>query len=176
MWNDHIILWKPQFHTWNMLQVINSHNCMWIYIEACVFLDILHMKYHISQTWPLGAQFVFYFLSMPVAFWTSFFLHITRRVQVSHLCSKLNILRGFWGSVVWPDVVLQNSSSVGLWGGLCWASWTSCLHAATKTPSPESVTPHFAHPCETILSQYHRSLIVGDKLYNARNYRLACKC
>lgn len=45
-----------------------------------------------------------------------------------------------------------------------------------KPIPPKSRTPHFARPCETILSQYHRSLIVGDKLYNARNYRLACKC
>lgn len=54
--------------------------------------------------------FYFYFLSIAVALWISLFLHVTHHVQVNHLCSKLNIWKGFAPSVVGPEVVLQNSS------------------------------------------------------------------
>lgn len=81
-------------------------------------------------------------------------------------------------SLTGPEFCLQNSFF--LTGLLVWSLpvhlGPCCLHAAAKTSSSNSETPHFAHPCETILSQYYRSLIVGNKLYNARNYRLACKC
>lgn len=117
-------------------------------------LSVCHRALHGESTKPdLCKDFRYFHVNHPFSRQQHFTLKLIM-VKIKIHVVQLNLML-FW---LWAPIDRP--------GGLCHESWPE-QHQPSKVQLHTLLTP---------VKQYHRSLIVVDKLYNARNYRLACKC